>query len=1190
MHVDHSAARLVHLRRVLRAGSVVALVALVGTFALADDPLVDPSSSLAYEAPNVTGSATAWHDLGTEATASAWNVSGRIAAGSLRVDATQGFLTFEYTGIKWGSTNGTWLVQPSQVAGMDAFTQRGNGVMEQVTVQDAGFEDVVHIPSSGGAGKLQLLGKVTTQMEIERSFGGDSTATVFTTDGPVNFVDAQGNRVLGSGLTRVLDSSGRTHDCDITWTKVADGFTFAVAVPSSWLNASIYPITVHPLVGKPEAISTESVRADLESQCAYGAGQYFVVWTSKATSALAVTALTTSGEDVYARRVAPDGSFIGPSFAVATGSAVQKNPHVAFASGGGGVFAVVHKDGNNVVLKRYSALGGLLSTSTVNDPALSNRVTTVDIASNGTDRFCISWIGYKPGETSRRVWAEVRAADGTVIAGDTVVGSAPGTIFNARPSVVWNPTLSQWFFTWESYDDAVVAPPKQVIGRAFDATLASAAFAEIVISAGAGSNYDARIAWSATSNEYLVAWDNNPPTGTTNVRARRIDAAAGTLLGSEFNVEISTRSSTDVGVAWIPNSNRWVTVFELSGGGRGVFGQAMLADGSLTGPLFVLSDGLDFGEMEPALTRNGDLDQYLSTWTDGSATTQDIWGGRLDLTPPAAPGPVSTSNTGSSITLSWPKGTDSDLRTFLVYRATAAEGPFGAGVPVLPPAGSTVSYTDTSVTANTRYYYIVRAVDTHANVSDPSSVASEIIDTIPPAPPTGLAATPGDTTVALSWSPSPEADLAGYNAYYRASGATTWIKSNATLLGTTTHSVTGLTNGLAYEFSVTALDTEPNESAHSAAVSATPVDSTGPAIPSGLAATAGNRSVALAWTANSEADLAGYNVYRSDAVAGTYIQINTSLLASPAYSDTGLTNGTPYFYKVTAVDTSSNESAQSSAVSATPRYTKPTGLTLDSTTDSSATMSWTAVAEPDLAGYDVWRSGVSGSGYAKLTASPISSTSYTDSGIAAGTYFYVVTAAATGGDQSPNSNEIGAVITGSAPPAAPTLDAANTRKTNDSTPRISGHTLGGYLVKLYEGSTYLGSGYADAGGGFEVSTEFMLADGEHVIQATAQATSGSPASSLSSGRIVTVDTTPPAKPTGLKILSGNNWIDVRWDANTEEDLVGYDVFKKVTGSTDPWVKLNFNPLIENRYVDTAVTNGTSYSYKVVAVDDAKDEE
>ena len=73
----------------------------------------------------------------------------------------------------------------------------------------------------------------------------------------------------------------------------------------------------------------------------------------------------------------------------------------------------------------------------------------------------------------------------------------------------------------------------------------------------------------------------------------------------------------------------------------------------------------------------------------------------------------------------------------------------------------------------------------------------------------------------------------------------------------------------------------------------------------------------LAWTDNSEPDLSGYNVYRFVAPS-TYTKINTSLLASPAYVATGLTNGTAYTYVVTAVDGSTNESGYSSPSTATP--------------------------------------------------------------------------------------------------------------------------------------------------------------------------------------------------------------------------------------------------------------------------------
>ena len=98
-------------------------------------------------------------------------------------------------------------------------------------------------------------------------------------------------------------------------------------------------------------------------------------------------------------------------------------------------------------------------------------------------------------------------------------------------------------------------------------------------------------------------------------------------------------------------------------------------------------------------------------------------------------------------------------------------------------------------------------------------------------------------------------------------------------------------------------------------------DTTPPAIPAGLAATPGPGSVALTWTANGESDLAGYNVYR-----GTTLPVTTTggpvngatPVTGTSYADTGLTSGTPVHYAITAVDTSGNTSALSSAVSATP--------------------------------------------------------------------------------------------------------------------------------------------------------------------------------------------------------------------------------------------------------------------------------
>jgi Ca-dependent carbohydrate-binding module xylan-binding/Lysyl oxidase len=99
-----------------------------------------------------------------------------------------------------------------------------------------------------------------------------------------------------------------------------------------------------------------------------------------------------------------------------------------------------------------------------------------------------------------------------------------------------------------------------------------------------------------------------------------------------------------------------------------------------------------------------------------------------------------------------------------------------------------------------------------------------------------------------------------------------------------------------------------------------PPDLTPPAAPTGLVATAGDGTAALSWAANTESDLAGYNVYRSNTSGGPYTgPINGSLLTARTFNDSGLTNGSTYYYVVRAVDTSTNPSGNSNQAQATPQ-------------------------------------------------------------------------------------------------------------------------------------------------------------------------------------------------------------------------------------------------------------------------------
>ena len=129
---------------------------------------------------------------------------------------------------------------------------------------------------------------------------------------------------------------------------------------------------------------------------------------------------------------------------------------------------------------------------------------------------------------------------------------------------------------------------------------------------------------------------------------------------------------------------------------------------------------------------------------------------------------------------------------------------------------------------------------------------------------------------------------------------------------------------------------------------------TPPATPTGLKATAHNGSVDLTW--NSSSGATSYHVKRSLTSGGPY-----SVIASPKatdYSDTQATNGTTYFYVVSAVN-SSGESANSSQVSATPvgPPAAPVGLAA-SPGNAQVVLSWEASA--GATSYGVKRSTTSG--------------------------------------------------------------------------------------------------------------------------------------------------------------------------------------------------------------------------------------
>jgi Fibronectin type III domain len=152
---------------------------------------------------------------------------------------------------------------------------------------------------------------------------------------------------------------------------------------------------------------------------------------------------------------------------------------------------------------------------------------------------------------------------------------------------------------------------------------------------------------------------------------------------------------------------------------------------------------------------------------------------------------------------------------FWVYRR-AASNTLGFPLTALPVGEWKL--VDTSASLGTRWCYTVRAVAALEPLveSAPSDEACvDLKDVFAPAPPAGLSAVASADGIELTWSPSPEADLAGYRVW-RAPGAGTPERLAELPAGERQYVDKTAVQGTPYRYTVTAFDQAGNESARSA--------------------------------------------------------------------------------------------------------------------------------------------------------------------------------------------------------------------------------------------------------------------------------------------------------------------------------------------------------------------------------------
>jgi hypothetical protein len=151
-------------------------------------------------------------------------------------------------------------------------------------------------------------------------------------------------------------------------------------------------------------------------------------------------------------------------------------------------------------------------------------------------------------------------------------------------------------------------------------------------------------------------------------------------------------------------------------------------------------------------------------------------------------------------------------RGFLVYRRSDPGGTYGA--PLQPTPGLGNALEDRTVAIGQRWCYAVGTVISTEPVIESARTNEACVsvrDIVAPGAPAGVAALGGPDGIEVAWSPSPEADIAVYRVYRQAAGSAPQAIGDVKPPETSLHDATAV-RGVAYVYTVTALDTSGNES------------------------------------------------------------------------------------------------------------------------------------------------------------------------------------------------------------------------------------------------------------------------------------------------------------------------------------------------------------------------------------------
>ena len=464
-------------------------------------------------------------------------------------------------------------------------------------------------------------------------------------------------------------------------------------------------------------------------------------------------------------------------------------------------------------------------------------------------------------------------------------------------------------------------------------------------------------------------------------------------------------------------------------------------------------------------------------------------------------------------------------------------------------------------------------------VGNPSTPLVSSTPRTVPSKPTITSAVSGDMQVTVNFTAPANggAEITGYAV--TSNGGGTDSNSGSTNLS---HIVTGLTNGTAYTFTVTATNIAGTGPASDPSSPVTPAKA--PEVPTGLIAAPGNAQVSLQWTAPADngASITNYVIeYKLNSEPTTWLQFAhaPSPATSIIVSGVGLVNGSLYDFRIYAVNIAGTSLASTPPVSSTPR-TIPGAPTITSVERGNAqvTVNFTAPSSDGgstITGYTVTSDpqGITQSG----SASPI-----IIGGLTNGTeYTFTVKATNVAGD-GPASTSSSPVTPATVPGKATGVVAVagNTQATITFSAPLStgGSDITGYVVTSSGGGTDSNSGSTNLS---HIVTG--LTNGStYTFTVIATNNVGDGLASDASNSI-TLPTAPTA-PLNLAAVVKSSSIDLIWSdsASTGGSAITDYVIEYQLTTGGSWVPFDDGVSVDKFTTVTGLANGTSYDFRVSA--------